>query len=589
MLSIRKWSLVKRIISITAFGWFLFLMITIFTVHIFLKNKLIETHFYTENQHLDTIINRIENVFELREETLKNIAPLLIDNNNLIEQESIYNVLQVAQLSGLFEEFVFLDENATAISQYPYIVERENVNYSDRIFIDNVIKYHEFSISAPILGRVTGLPSIFLAQPVLNDENELLGILTARVALDKDYFFHQISNEFVRFEGELMIVDLENNIYIAATDKNKLMKSLSNNSLAEQISKDYFQVRLKDGGGQYWLYNRTDFKKFDWAVINITPEKELIALVRSYTVKYLCVIIPLILFSAFLFTAWIYKIFMPMREALNQLETNLLKKKSFSVIPVFRMDEVGKLLTAINELQVMRDKQEKSKDDLLSLVTHEIRTPLTAIRASMSMLSLDQTEFSENERKHLIEMSLRNSDRLLVLINDLLDLSSLANHKFLLNLEIVNISEIVQQSVDEMLSFASNSNVKLNYTINEKKALCLVDKFRLQQVLLNLISNAIKFSDTNKTVQLYVSSDNEFVYISVSDEGIGIPIEFHETVFERFTQVDSSDTRRHTGTGLGLAIAKELIELMKGEISLESEVGVGTTVSVKIPIINKTV
>lgn len=580
-----NWSLVRRIAFVIALGWLVFVFITIISINIYLNDQLVDIHFESENKHLLALVNRVEDSFEVRKEAISKMASFLTNNEQqIIDDENLLNILRVAQLSAYFEDLVLLDPNATTLIQYPYLSERVNVNYADRIFIQKLIETQQLTISAPILGRVTGLPSIFFAQPIIDDANNLLGILTARIALEKDAIFNQISNEFVRYDGELMIADLQNNILIAATDENKLMLPISKDDVLSQIIDNDSSGKVQDSSGRYWLYSSTPFEDFDWVMINLTPKNEITASVKKYTAQYLLIILPLIIASGVIFTVWIYKIFIPMRKALTELETNLIDQTGFSVIQVSRMDEVGKLLTAINELQLMKSAQEQIKDDLLSIVTHEIRTPITAIRAAIRLLSISDSEMRNDDFNRLIEISNRNTDKLLLLINDLLDLSSLAKGKLSLSFAVVSLCEVVSESVDDMLSIAASSNINLQFICANSGVFVYLDKFRFQQVMFNLISNSIKFSEVNTDVKVEVYSDKEFGYVSISDNGIGIPVEYHKRIFERFTQVDSSDTRNHRGTGLGLAIANELIKEMDGDISMQSEVGVGTTFYIKLPL-----
>lgn len=582
----KGWSLVQRITFIIALGWLVFVIITIFTINIYLKDKLIEIHFDSERNHLSNLVTKVEDSFEMRKQAIKKISSHLVNNQaTLIDNESIVNILQVAQLNNLFEEFVLLDPSATTLVQYPYLSERVNVNYSDRPFIKKLLETQQLMISAPLLGRVTGLPSIFFAQPIIDDQSNLLGILTARVALENDYILNQISSEFVRYDGQLMIADLHNNLLVAATDADKLMIDVSDDQLANDIINNDASGQVKDKYGRYWLYSSVAFNHFEWLVINLTPKDEILASVKDYTAQYLLIILPLIIASGVIFTLWIYSVFIPMRQALSELEKNLVNQTGYSVLQISRLDEVGKLLSAVNELQLMKSNQEKMKDDLLSIVTHEIRTPITAIRASISMLSVDEAQLRKDSFNRLIEISQRNTDKLLWLINDLLDLSSLAQGKLSLSCESVNLFKVVSDSVDEMQSIANSANINLKFTSIKMDIYCYIDTFRVQQVLFNLLSNAIKFSDINSDVEVKTYSENRFAFITVSDQGIGIPLEYHKKIFERFTQVNSSDTRGHKGTGLGLAIANELIKEMRGEITLQSEVGVGTTFCIKLPVI----
>jgi len=244
-------------------------------------------------------------------------------------------------------------------------------------------------------------------------------------------------------------------------------------------------------------------------------------------------------------------------------------------------------LGELAETNVALYESSKVKSEFLANVTHELRTPLVSIIGFAELLC-ELAEGTEIDRQRLARYSrniLTSGRSLLDLINDLLDLAKMEAGKLELHLSEFSIAELCQDLVDFVRPLADKRNQQLTLGLLDELPRFHSDAGRIKQVLYNLLSNAIKFSPTGGSVGLNVDRDGPgHVRIAVIDNGPGIPAEDHERIFEKFRQLDSSATREHTGTGLGLPITKELVHTLQGTISLQSEVGRGTTFTVTLPI-----
>lgn len=226
---------------------------------------------------------------------------------------------------------------------------------------------------------------------------------------------------------------------------------------------------------------------------------------------------------------------------------------------------------------------ERMKDEFVSTVSHELRTPLTSIRGALGLITAGVMGNVPEPIHNMLKIAEDNSQRLSLLINDLLDLEKLQAGKFELNFQDVDIIKLIDHLVEAMSPVAESYQVTIRRANNTGVTLN-TDPSRLTQALSNLLSNACKYSPANDEVLINYKVINDQLMIEVSDHGAGIPEEFHSRIFTKFSQADSSDTRGKAGTGLGLAICKELVEQMGGQIGYESEPGHGACFWLTLPI-----
>jgi PAS domain S-box-containing protein len=231
-----------------------------------------------------------------------------------------------------------------------------------------------------------------------------------------------------------------------------------------------------------------------------------------------------------------------------------------------------------------RREVERLKSGFVSTVSHELRTPLTSISGSLGLLAGGVAGTLPTKATRLIEIAKLNCERLVRLINDILDLERAEAGKLDFRLESQPLKPIVQHAIDLNRAYAHTYGATIELDPRSDDAHVLVDRDRLIQVLTNILSNAAKFSPRGAEIHVAVEREGDVVRISVRDEGPGIAPEFQARIFQKFAQADSSDSRSKSGTGLGLSIARSIIERLGGGIGFESEPGRGTTFYVRLPI-----
>ena len=231
-----------------------------------------------------------------------------------------------------------------------------------------------------------------------------------------------------------------------------------------------------------------------------------------------------------------------------------------------------------------RHRNEKIKNEFISTVSHELRTPLTSIYGALKLINSGVLAELPPKVSKLLQVAEVNSQRLAVLINDLLDIEKLLAGKMHLELKNQAMAPIIAEAIQAISSYAEQYHIKIEANLPSLPLYAKVDAARLIQVIQNLLSNAIKFSAAEGTVNVNLLQDLNNVKLEVIDQGVGIANEFKSRIFERFTQSDAASTRKYGGTGLGLAISKELTLHMGGEIGFVSELEEGTTFWLMFPL-----
>jgi PAS domain S-box-containing protein len=228
---------------------------------------------------------------------------------------------------------------------------------------------------------------------------------------------------------------------------------------------------------------------------------------------------------------------------------------------------------------------ERMQSEFVSTVSHELRTPLTSIGGSLGLIAGGAAGVISDRAARLVEIANKNTQRLIRLVNDILDIDKLQSGRIVFQLGPVRIEEVLRQAIVENLAYAASFGIELRRTGEGSDAIVEGDAGRLNQAITNLISNAVKFSPTGACVEVSASRNEESVRISVADRGSGIPEEFRARIFERFAQADSSGMRQKGGSGLGLSIAREIVQRHGGSISFDSVADKGATFHLDFPLV----
>ena len=270
-------------------------------------------------------------------------------------------------------------------------------------------------------------------------------------------------------------------------------------------------------------------------------------------------------------------------QAEQAVEAANLRLRASNELLVLKNQELEKKQQQIKLQNIKLQESYNLKSEFLATMSHELRTPMNAIMGFSQLLLRQYPDPLSEQQQNLIQRIFHNSKSLLGMINEMLDFSKIEAGKLELNPQQLDLNYLVKLTVEELRSLALQKQLSLVVDIQLENTFLVQDSNFIKRTLTNLLSNALKFTESGGvTVKVWEINDGT-IAISVADTGIGIAPEDQEKIFQAFRQGDQTFTRQHSGTGLGLAITESLVKMMGGSISLDSELGKGATFTVEIP------
>lgn len=270
-------------------------------------------------------------------------------------------------------------------------------------------------------------------------------------------------------------------------------------------------------------------------------------------------------------------------ETLHQSSTGELIPVEIFLQYIAPENEEPRFVAIIRDITERR-KVDKAKSEFISTVSHELRTPLTSIKGALALIQAGSAGQLPDKLQSMLDIAYNNSNRLVLLINDILDIEKISAGKMDFHMVQMDVVHLVEEAIQANHGYGDEHGITFVQSGIDTPSFVMGDENRLMQVLSNLMSNAAKFSPDGDEVELSVLNHEGGIRISVKDNGPGIPEEFREHLFDKFSQADSSDTRQKGGTGLGLNITKAIIEQHHGVIGFETETGKGSTFFVDLPL-----
>ena len=505
------------------------------------------------------------------------IQPHQIPDDNFSKTfESIY------EKSKGFYVIEYVDKNGTIVSGYP----EENTPLEYNLYenersipFEIVRETGETYITDPLTTFEKEL-AIYVWVPVYVGEDEFEGAFIAVIEIDK------ITEETIKTENPAGYIYLIN-------DNARLLYDSAETDL---IGKNYFDIinepdvsRLEiigmqteglSGSGTFSERNENGFleqkiisyepviwKNQQWSVGVVTPLWYVESLVQSIYVKqglFAMISVAFILFIGSFIALILFSWNKTLEDEVQSKTSELEKSNEY-------LQNANRKLKELDRL----------KNDFVSMVSHELKTPLTAMKTSSEFMK--ETECDPEVKEEMLDLIIRNIDRQSRMVDDLLDISRIESGRMKFNPEDVNIREIVETSLQTVEKQAKDKGINIKVGYPQESLTIRTDKDKLIRVFVNLLTNAIKFTPHEGDVEISVTDTGDNIQASIKDNGIGIPPEKRDKIFDKFYQVDSTATRKAGGTGLGLAIIKGIIDGQGGNIFVESENGKGSTFTFRLP------
>ncbi|OIJ18681.1 hypothetical protein BKP45_15925 [Anaerobacillus alkalidiazotrophicus] len=394
----------------------------------------------------------------------------------------------------------------------------------------------------------------------------------------------------------LMAALSQNLLYVVDDSGNVVVSNVKYTQVGDKISTEEL-ANLKKGLIQENIYDETHHKtyyisgssifldnKFLGAVYILTPIEGVIASLEK--IRRLIFFAALgSFFLAIGFTLILSKKLSYPLIQMEQVTRRIAKGNLDTKLQVSSKDEIGSLGEAINDLAEDLRRYRNGRNEFFANISHELRTPLTYIKGYSRVLK-EELYKSNEEKNQYLNIIDNETTRLTNLISDLSDLSMIEEGKINLNNVFIDVSELVEEVYLKTKFRAQEKG--LGYTLEKpsEPPLILGDELRLEQIFINLIENAIRYTDSGK-VSIEIVTKQKVVKIVIMDTGVGISAEDLPFIFERFYRVEKSRSRKYGGSGLGLSIVKRLVELQNGTITIKSKLNVGTTVVVTFPLSTK--
>jgi two-component system, OmpR family, sensor histidine kinase ArlS len=384
---------------------------------------------------------------------------------------------------------------------------------------------------------------------------------------------HHIALMESKTDTEVVIKDYNGKILLSSGTVNQSIKKIINKAIPKVPRNGL--ILQSDLSGEKYIATVSPFdagngrKGYVYMFKSTEQVQSMISQLNRHFIIASLLILFLMLVTIFFLSRALTKPLIVMQEA-----TKKLSNGDFSVtLPKMGKDEIGELSKSIQTLADDLNHLKQERNEFLASVSHELRTPLTYIKGYSDIGR--RPLLDEKERIHYFDIIHEESEHLSHLVKELFDLARLDQNAFTIEKERVNFASYLQAIYDRVLPAFKEKQIRLKLDC-EKDVFFSIDPKRFDQVLLNLLDNALKYSNENTTTLIKAYQKDKFIHLNIKDEGIGIPKEDLPYVFDRLYRVEKSRSRATGGFGLGLAIVKELVEAHRGTISVESKPGEGT-------------
>lgn len=460
-------------------------------------------------------------------------------------------------------------------------------------FIDsNSEIYKKIINNEPYMGRIYFENDWFITgyKPLVDENNKVIGSIALGHKEVNQYFEETLNNIKIGNTGYVYIMDSNGSVIFHPEIKGENLKGLDFSKKIIETKNGVLEYTFE---GVHRLAYYRYFEPWDWYIVVTAKYDDLKSSSRS--IMNVTLLVGLIIFMissiiAFFMTNAFIK---PINKLKRCME--IAGKGDLTVHSEIKSkDEIGVLSKTFNNM-VKENKRllddvmqyDKLKTEFIANISHEFRTPLNIIFSTVQMFSENHNEnnqLNSDKQNRYISIMKQNCYRLLRLVNNLIDITKIDSGFMELSLKNKNIVEVVENISLSTAEYVENMSRTIVFDTDVEEKIMAIDMEKMEKIILNLISNALKFTKPGDSIEIKVSDMGDTVEISVKDTGVGIPDDQLEKVFERFKQVDNLLSRRNEGSGIGLSLVKSFVEMQGGSISVISKQGEGSEFIIELPV-----
>lgn len=454
------------------------------------------------------------------------------------------------------------------------------------------IKAGEDKVLTNLVKEYNGGSVVFPVSRAVKKDGQLMGVIAGVIDVNK---FVSKMPDFKKNEGDIFSLIDGNGyrVYYSANLNMSFEERLSPKDAPTWEALKGEEVRTykrkSSFDGDYRMGIDYPIKEFGWDIM--INSKRSVVLKDAYIQVIESIITLIIIIITALIASYIFgkKIVDPLM--LLKRKTDELKNGDYSVRTNIKgEDEISSMAEAFDHMAQSIQEYDNMKGQFFANLSHELKTPINVIYSSTQLIdsiknSKDLNKFKEKTIKYMIGIK-QNSFRLMKLVDNMIDATRFENGYIKMSCRSTNIIGVIEDISLSVVRYAEQKGIKIIFDtdIEEKETFC--DPYMIERIILNIISNALKFTDEGGYIYINVEDHENKIIVSIRDTGIGIPKDKLEVIFDRFRQVDTSLNRNHEGSGLGLSIVKSLVEAHGGNINVKSQLDVGTEFIIELPIVN---
>ncbi|OOM05854.1 sensor histidine kinase [Clostridium saccharobutylicum] len=485
-------------------------------------------------------------------------------------------------------------------------------NVKERAYFKNAISGKN-NVSDPLVNNTDKSVVVIYAVPIKDNDNQIIGVL---IDTQDGNDLSELTNRVKVGKTGYAFMIKKDGTNIASTDENKVINMYNP---VEEVRKDpslrsIADIEIKMGNGETGIgeylsgadkyVGYAPIEGTEWSVGVIVLKSEMLSeldTLKSWTVLVSVLFLLIGFVIIYIISSNIVKGIKSASKHLDLLANgNLCKEVSVKYLK--QKDEIGAMTSSMKAMQqslenmikkIEEDSAKKIKetlkiqDEIFANVSHELKTPLNVIFSANQLTEFYvKNSFIEDDKEKIlknINIIKQNCYRFMKLINNIVDISKMNSGFFKVNLSNENIVDVTEEIVQSISEYINAKHINIIFDTNTEEKIIACDPEKIERVILNLISNAIKFTNTDGSIFVNVIDKGDTVEIDVKDTGIGIEEKYLNNIFERFEQVDKSISRNAEGSGIGLSLVKSIVNMHGGKISVESEVGKGSIFKIELP------